>query len=437
MPPALLTYTATPTPAHLPTGTRDTQLAIAVTAPSGPAVYVSRIMISVPVGPGETSLFTAPPTASVNTNTWSPTTTPSSNADLRDTPGTGQNYSTTLIFDNSTPGTHPRVPDNLALALHGTVNQRVGDVPVRIQETSGTSPDPSTFTTKETTLMVRKNPADFYVRNFIATAPATPTAISTEFAKGASIRLQWESNGTYFEIYGQGKTTALYKGSDKNWIVPEGVVTRDTTLILVASLSGTQGGGSSVFLYDTLTLTVSDPALTPASVAVADTLKVTGKTTLARTYTEQLAAKSVSVTNMETPGTLEADTITTAGLTIRGTWGITAEAPVAMLQSPGVGEGNISTPFRTQITAKTDGFLVVRGTQFQTPGDGETRATITVGSQTYTVVSMDVPGSAQGFSTSLTLPIRKGQTYSYSVNTVRGNGRPILKEWHSLGVGNG
>ncbi|MFJ6659823.1 hypothetical protein ACIQNG_26230 [Streptomyces sp. NPDC091377] len=44
------------------------------------------------------------------------------------------------------------------------------------------------------------HPADFYVRNFIATDPNSPTVPRTDFAKGKAIPLQWEGNGTHYRI---------------------------------------------------------------------------------------------------------------------------------------------------------------------------------------------------------------------------------------------
>jgi hypothetical protein len=91
-------------------------------------------------------------------------------------------------------------------------------------------------------------------------------------------------------------------------------VSRDTTFVLAASMTGSpgqdtpQGGYQPIYLYDSLTVTVSNPVLTPTSVTVAGGLTVGGATGLATTSTGALTAASATVT-----GALQAGSVATGG----------------------------------------------------------------------------------------------------------------------------
>ena len=69
-----------------------------------------------------------------------------------------------------------------------------------------------------------------------------------------------------------------------------------------------QGGYQPIYLYDSLSITVSNPVLTPTSVNVATTLGVTGISTLGITNTGALTSASGTVT-----GSLQAGSVSTNG----------------------------------------------------------------------------------------------------------------------------
>ncbi|GGZ33288.1 hypothetical protein GCM10010387_29280 [Streptomyces inusitatus] len=312
MPPdtTLLAYTVSQ---GLFTGDPQAALDIAVTANTAGPVYCGQILIAIPVGPGGPGVFTAPPTASVSTNTWAPTSAPRRSADPYSTPDTTADYTATIVYDALTGTTQP-IGTGLTLGLEGAVNNTFGDTEIQIRETSGTTPDPATFTTKETKVMVRKTPAGFYVRNFIATDPSSPTAPRTDFTKGADIRLQWESNGTNFKITTPSRTIDL---GTKTEYTLSGGVSRDTTLILTAT--STSSTGSQAVLYDKLTLTIANPDLTPTSVDITSTLDVKGSTTLAAATAAALTATGpVKVGSLSASGTVDAISLTASGATISG-----------------------------------------------------------------------------------------------------------------------
>ncbi|MGW1978105.1 hypothetical protein [Streptomyces sp. NPDC001889] len=401
-PSPLLTYTPAGDPQNIPTGTPRTGLGIDITPPATGAVHCSQILISVPVGPGAPSLFSAPPTTSVSTNTWAPTTTPRRSADPYSTPDTASDYTTTVIYDHLT-GTPQPIGTDLSLSLEGAVNNTAGDVDIRIRETSGTTPDPATFTTKETTIMVRKTPADFYIRNFIATAPDSPTVPCTDFTNGAPIRLSWESNGTNFQLTLPDQASPIDLSTATDYTIQNGV-TRDTTLILTATLTGTDG--TPARLYDKLTLTINNPDLTPVSVQVANTLDVTGNTTLTTATAGDLTAN----------GVISAATIQSDGAQI-GQAGIILKGPA---QAFGARETihEDRFPASDSFTAPTDGFIVAQfslNTSRVGPWIGG--MAITLDYNVYYLNSQQgMPGEPDSKPASISIPIAMGVQWSYEVN---------------------
>jgi hypothetical protein len=159
----------------------------------------------------------------------------------------------------------------------------------------------------------------FVLQNFVATVPGT-TAPVTEFAAGADIALSWQSNGTAFTLYAAKDATPLYSGTDTSFVV-RGGRTSATTFVLVASVSGGPDSGApypgfeTISLVDALTVTISNPTLTPAAVT-AGTLAVTGATTLQEVTT---AAATVGGTlNVNGAATLSGGASMTNGLTVSG-----------------------------------------------------------------------------------------------------------------------
>jgi hypothetical protein len=123
----------------------------------------------------------------------------------------------------------------------------------------------------------------FYLNSFVATVPGSKTPV-TEFASGQDIALTWDSSGTAFTVYAAKDAAPLYSGPDQTFVV-KGGRTKATTFVLVASVTGGVDSGSpypgfeTITLTDALTVEITNPALTPASVT-AGTLSVTGSTAL-------------------------------------------------------------------------------------------------------------------------------------------------------------
>src|SRR5205085_7917350 len=180
---------------------------------------------------------------------------------------------------------------NLVFGVQGQMTAITSDCTILIQENSGTTNDPNTFTPKKTSYTLTAYAPQFYLNNFVATAPAAPTVPATQFANGADIQFSWESNGSYFQLYQKNVATPIYSGMQTTFKLSGGVAT-DTTFFLVAMMSGNPSGDSPsngyqpIYLYDALTITITNPDLTPRSAAISanasvgGTLGVTGQTTL-------------------------------------------------------------------------------------------------------------------------------------------------------------
>ena len=168
--------------------------------------------------------------------------------------------------------------------------------------------------------------------------PTAPTEPVTEFVAGGRIRLSWESNGTWFEVYEKANPKPVYAGA-QTFCDLTGVLT-DTTFFVVGEMAGGQPapGGSPegeptpsgppegdapegfapVYLYADITVTVSNPALTPGSVACAG----------------PVSAASLSASGAITGATLAASGGVTAG-SLAASAGVTAASVAASGQLSG------------------------------------------------------------------------------------------------------
>lgn len=169
----------------------------------------------------------------------------------------------------------------------------------------------------------------FYLDSLVSTQ-AGSTAPVTEFAAGEDIQLAWDSNGTSFALYEAKDPTPIYTGTDTSYTV-KGGRTASTTFILVASVTGGTASGSpypgfqEITLIDALTVGISNPTITPASVT-AGTLSVTGATTL-QDVTATGSAQVGGTLNVTGAATLSGGA-TVGGLTVNGPTNLSGGATI-------------------------------------------------------------------------------------------------------------
>lgn len=460
--PALLTYLSSSSPSLIQISTAQTQvtalLDIAVTTPPGKAVYCNQIVVAVPIGTDVDDLYTVTPTAAANTAKWTITSTVvRSGAELGLVDDT--DYAT-FTFQTRDPSDN-QITYNLAFSIEGQVNQTTGDFQVLIQETSGASSDPGKFTSKQVTLSLTKYSPQFYLQNLVATAPATPTVPATEFSNGQPIVFSWESNGTYFQLYLKNQTAPVYAGTGTTYTLTGGVAT-DSTFFLVASMMGGSapdpgsGGYEPIYLYDAITITITNPALTPSSAAISGnasvtgTLGVTGATTLGNaSVTGTLGVSGpASMSAINVSGALGVSgTSSLANTSINGTLGVSGTASLGSGSIAGTlgvsGATTLNGGFYAMAgvfgalntargvnpgsyQASTDG-IVVGVVRFPPNDSGHLCVTWIWGSNSDGVSVMATGGNVGGFDSSwnkwqfsngqtFAFPVRRGTTWSVSVS---------------------
>ncbi|TGE24332.1 tail fiber domain-containing protein [Hymenobacter aquaticus] len=256
-PTTLLTYTVstTPSPLEISTDTPTPGL-VTVAVASNPDVLCRFIVIKVPIGDLNDDLYreTPAPTISSSSADWAPTLEEAFDASVQAAP---RNYHTFTLANNTTSHV---VDQPVTFTIKGVVNASSGSALLPVAEYSAPVSSP-TYSSKVASFPLPKAAAPaFYVRNFISSAPDTPTVPATEFINATKFLLAWESNGTYFKVYQKGQTTPVYEGNATSYLVEQGLPT-DTTFVLAATLK-------DATLYQTLTVTVRNPSLTPHVVGI-------------------------------------------------------------------------------------------------------------------------------------------------------------------------
>lgn len=469
IPPALLDYffSTNPNPIQISTPQSSTTGQVNISVSSTTDVYCNEIVLAIPAGTDTTSLYETTATGSVNTSGWALATTEKvDGASLGLMPGityvklTYQCLSSTQYLINY----------NLVFGVVGVINQTQGVCTVYILETSGTTNDPATFTQKQASVTLNKENPQFYLQNLVAVVPTAPTVPVAEFTNGSPILFEWESNGTYFQIFAKGQTTPIYSGTAPTFTLQSGI-SCDTTFFLAASVSGNQSvipanGFEPIFLYDSITVTVSNPDITPNSVQVAGTLEVTGVTTLGSVtassaqVTGLLNAQTVAATGAATVGSLSTTgEISAAELALTGTLSATGQTTLAGLALTGLlsttGQiGIVGTPqylgnSNGSFTAPSDGFV------FGTVGHPSDATQVSVawlsiwnnayivnatGGNTCTMFRSG--GSSYQFWTgsnnqTCSMPVSNGMAVGYGVQYADNNevNPPIWFYWVPLGAG--
>jgi hypothetical protein len=310
--------------------------------------YCKEVMIAVPVGTDKGELFASQPapSASCNTSKWAISSMEFKSGEELDLDPNLQ-YAT-FTFDCRSQ-TDYLINYNLVFGVQGQMTQTPSECTIKIMETSGTTSDPTTFTQKQTTYTVKASTPEFYLQNFVAIVSTAPTVPVTEFGNSAPIKFQWESNGTFFQLYQKNVAQPVYSGTQTNYLLTGGVAT-STTFFLVAMMSGDptgdqpSGNYQPIYLYDALTITISNPDLAPKSAVISGnatvggTLGVTNQTTLGNATVGGTLGVTGQTTlgNATVGGTLGVTNQTTLGnATVGGTLGVTGQTTL--------GSANVST----------------------------------------------------------------------------------------------
>ena len=359
--PLILDYRISTFPSQLQISTAQTSTQGRVdinVSSSGAQKFCSQMRIAIPVGADAASFSVGTPSAAISTSNWSVTTT-----ELR--PGTdfgldaSTNYAT-FTFDARDPSVY-ELNYNLVFSFTAAINQAAGPFDIIVQETSGTSA--SSLSPKQGSFTLEKLTPFFFLQNFVATTPSTPLVPALEFTKDSSIQLAWESNGSWFQLFAKGSTTPIYAGTQTSFTVTGGAAT-DTTYFLQASMtsdpSGDVGGFEPIYLFDALTITITNPDLTPNSVAIAQTLQVAGATTLSGATTLAGSASVTGPLGVSGDATLATTSLgdtTAATLTVNGDFSAAVNATLGPITNDG---GTFSNFFQT--ASGTNAVLILTNT---------------------------------------------------------------------------
>jgi hypothetical protein len=435
-----------------------------IVSPTSPVAYANEITIAVPVGTG--GLFQQPPACTINTGKWVLT---SQKKVKGKTIGliADQDYSTFTI-NCQTPGDY-NITYNLVVALVGAVTAVEDSYQLQVLENSGTTSDPSTFTPKKGMFTLSVVPPQLYLSNLVAYATGSPTVPKTEFINGADINLSWESNGTWFQVYKKGDTSPFFSGSGTTCTLSGGVSTA-TTFFLMASMTGNpnqdQGGFATVFLYDAITITISNPVLTPTSVntsagvtvgtnlTVNGTANVTGQTTLGAATANTLTTTGLATLATATiPGTLGVTGATTlASATVNNGLTVTGGATInGGLTGTGSNIGMLTGAIAVSpggYSAKTDGFVI--GVASWPSGDWDHLSVAWISGATDGIWMCATGGNHGAFNNnwdkwrtsngnSFVMPVRRGAGWSVGVQQFGSNevAAPTAFYWFPLGANSG
>lgn len=349
--------------------------------------YSDQIMVAVPIGPAAGDLSEKTPGVSVNTAKWGMVSLEIKKASELGIVEASDTFAV-YTFQCRDPRDY-RIDYPLVFGLKVEVNAIPGDFAYLVREHSGTTSDSAQFTWKDCSFTLTKATPHFYLSNLMATQPESPTVPTTEFGNGKSIRLSWESNGTYFQLFRKNEPKPIYAGMATTYTVADGVKA-DTTFVLVASMAGDGGGDRAggyepIYLYDALTVTVADPDLTPKTVTVADALRANGSL-----HVKELAA----LNDLLVDGTFKASGQSVLGkvsvveglaadrLHVNGDSALVNVAVTGNLQATGkttFGEAVATGQFRVKSTAEFQGGVTATGGPVAITGNVQG-----VGSGTYT-----------------------------------------------------
>jgi hypothetical protein len=388
----------------------------------GDTVYCSQFRVGVPVGPDATDLCEATPDAGVNTDRWA-----ISDLSLLHGDEFGldpDDLYATFTFQARDTSDH-LIDYSLVLGLDVIVNAVPGTFSYAVEETSGT--DPNDLTAKQAAYPMDKQSPTFWLDNLMATTTDQPTVPRATFANGQAIRLSWQSTGTWFQLFMAGQATPVYAGPQTFYVLPGGL-TDSATFVLVAAVTGDPSGDSptsayrTIYLYDALTVTITNPDITPHSVASPG--DVSGATvTTARVNAPDANTTLVLGAPVEVTGTANLDkTLNVVGTTtLRDTVtayvdaNVNGKATVSDLVVTGTVANMAATvrtfgsPFQLTLTGgagswtvATDG-VVVGTLSPQGGGSG----VLTAGTSAGISVAATASSSPQ-ISGSFTLPVRRG-----------------------------
>ncbi len=348
-----------------------------------------------------------------------------------------------------TPEDNKITTDGLSFQIYNIqVNKEVGTFTFSVVENSSTNG--TTYTDKTNNYNLTKFPYGFYVNNFAVSAPMVDD--------GSPVTLTWSGSdlGAYTIMYG---THTVDVTDVRSWTSPN--LTDTTTFALKATV---QSQGDTVDTYLYVTVIVSNPELIAKSLQVSEKVRIDdGLNNLA------LSIGGDPALQVDAPGTA-GGRFTVQSHANNGYVGINNANPSHMLDVNGdlnitgatsleslitsgtvsilgpaqlISAGSYTAP--THYTAPTDGFVIG---SISHPGNADINSVTWITACSNTVSLSAVGGNASWLSangkswdnfsnnSSLTLPVRKGEVFSVSIQNGSGTTpAPTGFWWKPIGVG--
>ncbi|HEX8830281.1 MAG TPA: hypothetical protein VF705_03900, partial [Longimicrobium sp.] len=312
-------FSTSPAPLQVSTPAADTPglVNVRVSPPPGQTIYCNRFTVGVPIGLADTDLGPQMPSLTPNTTAWVVSGKKvATGAEL----GLDAATAFTIFYVDPTSSDAWKIGSDLVFSLAiPAVNRTPGTFGYVVVENSGTTS--TSLVSRRITFPLEKALPSFYLANVVAVPAGASqnTQPSGIYTNGQAFRLEWESNGTWFQVI-QGQQV-IYSGPNTSFTLANGVA-RSTSFVLVASVEGGPPSGTpnpgfqSIFLYEPITVTITNPDLTPRSVVAANNVNAA---TLAATG--QASAGSLVVTGA---GALNGGASVQGGLRVTG--GATADS---------------------------------------------------------------------------------------------------------------
>ncbi|RAJ72800.1 hypothetical protein CLV59_1142 [Chitinophaga dinghuensis] len=139
--------------------------------------------------------------------------------------------------------------------------------------------------------MINTDEMDVYIRTFLARDPNGTFVPVSEFPSNTPFNLSWGSNGTYYQVYEKANPTPVYEGKDSTFLM-KGIASA-TTFTLVAYLG-------QLVAYSSLTITVSNPVLSPESMEVYNDARVNGTLSARQTVSDAVRTSFLTVQDLST-----------------------------------------------------------------------------------------------------------------------------------------
>ncbi|MFS0839147.1 hypothetical protein [Paenibacillus sp. 1P03SA] len=265
--PVLLTYTimTDPAPLSASTPTYNSYGTITVTvSPAAASVYCKEIDIYIPSGiVSRTDQFVAS-TDSSNWQTHVGNEVPGSQVGLNPR----LSYVQVKFMCKSPEFYLFTSPVNLTVGIQQLTQQPgwIGSLGLTEMSTNDSS---QPYILRSMTFGVSVGAALLFARNFTASAADGGASPAGVFTNGQPIRLSWESNGAEFQIFEAAGSGPLYTGTDNSFKLSSGLA-KTTTFILAASQTDLRA--ETQYIYDSVTVVISNEDSTPHSVTAAGTV---------------------------------------------------------------------------------------------------------------------------------------------------------------------